>query len=79
MKDGQVVHIKVKDNEPLLSLQRLSLRQGRDMEFIYAVKGAGQDHGGLQPGDEIDLLGPTGKAYELKGAKKIAILGREWA
>ncbi|HOA42252.1 MAG TPA: dihydroorotate dehydrogenase electron transfer subunit [Bacillota bacterium] len=82
VKDGQVVHIKVKDgNEPLLRRPfsvYLYDREAGTVEFVYAVKGAGTKiMAGYEPGDEIDLLGPTGKAYELKeGAKKIAILGR---
>jgi dihydroorotate dehydrogenase electron transfer subunit len=82
VKDGQVVHIKVNHgNEPLLRRPfsvYLYNRKAGTIVFVYAVKGAGTNiMANYKPGDEIDLLGPTGKAYELKeGAKKIAILGR---
>lgn len=82
VKDGQIVHIRVKNsNEPLLRRPfsvYLYDRKAGTVEFVYAVKGAGTKiMAGYEPGEEIDLLGPSGKAYELKAeAKKIAILGR---
>ncbi|MFA5635246.1 MAG: dihydroorotate dehydrogenase electron transfer subunit [Anaerovoracaceae bacterium] len=82
MKDGQIVHIRVKDgNDPLLRRPfsvYLYDREAGTIEFVYAIKGVGTEiMRSYEPGDEIDLLGPTGKSYTLKeGAKKIVLLGR---
>ncbi|NLT48243.1 MAG: dihydroorotate dehydrogenase electron transfer subunit [Clostridiales bacterium] len=82
IKDGQIVHIRVKDGyEPLLrrpfSVYLYDSKAGT-IEFVYAIKGVGTEMMmSFKPGDEIDLLGPTGKSYTLKeGAKKIVLLGR---
>lgn len=82
IKDGQIVHIKVEDGVNPLLRRPFSVylynREAGTIEFVYAIKGMGTEiMRGIKLGDEINLLGPTGKYYDLKEkTKKIVIIGR---
>jgi dihydroorotate dehydrogenase electron transfer subunit len=82
IKDGQIVHIKVEDGINPLLRRPFSVylydRKAGTIEFVYAIKGIGTEIMKLyKREDKINLLGPTGKHYNLKeDADKIVIMGR---
>ena len=82
VKEGQIIYIRCNTlADPLLrrpfSVYRFNKAEGI-VELIYIVKGKGTEIiKTLKTGEEIDLLGPGGKAYELAtDAKGICIMGR---
>lgn len=83
VKSGQIVHIKCLDDlsshmlRRPFSIYRFSKELGT-VEFLYLVKGTGTKRmSELEPGDKVELLGPTGNYYKIqKDVKSIAVIGR---
>lgn len=83
INSGQIVHVKCGDEFSNYILKRpFSIyrfdKEAGTVEFLYLVKGKGTEYmSRLKPGDELELLGPTGNYYEISGdTNSIAVIGR---
>ncbi|MDW8113436.1 MAG: dihydroorotate dehydrogenase electron transfer subunit [candidate division WOR-3 bacterium] len=77
-KMGQFIHIKINENSNLLLRRPFSIADVKDSEifFIFRIVGKGTFLlSKLNKNDEIDILGPLGKAIEIPEEKDILIFG----
>lgn len=77
-KPGQFVHIAVPGADGHILRRPISLMgfDDRTLTMAIQVKGEGTRRlRGLRPGDEADVLGPIGRGFELRGAKRAFFVG----
>lgn len=73
---GQFVHVKVNDSSRILR-RPFSVSDVIDdvLYIVYQVRGAGtRTLSQLKPGDEIDVIGPLGKGFDVDKAKHRALV-----
>lgn len=76
---GQFVSLYTKDGAKLLprpvSLCFIDREEGK-LRLVYRVAGAGtREFSQLQAGETIDVLGPLGNGFPVKGGKKALVIG----
>lgn len=76
---GQFISLYCKDTDKLLprpiSLCEINKEEGT-LRLVYRVVGAGTtEFSGMQPGEEIKVLGPLGNGFPLDGEKAVLIGG----
>ncbi len=77
IKGGQFVNISTGDNSQLLRRPFGVMKaEGMDITLCYQVKGAGtQNLANMQAGQTLKILLPLGNGFDLKGYKKVAVIG----
>ena len=78
-KPGQFISVYTKDKSKVLprpiSLCEIDKEQGR-LRIVYRVVGAGtKEFSAYQAGDDIEIMGPLGNGFPLKGKKAFLIGG----
>lgn len=77
VKAGQFYMLRAWENIPTFS-RPISIcdQNGEELTFVYEVKGKGTGiFSTLQAGDEIELMGPRGNGFVLKGQKCVLVGG----
>lgn len=77
IKGGQFVNISTGDNSQLLRRPFGVMKaEGMDITLCYQVKGAGtQNLANMQASQTLKILLPLGNGFDLKGYKKVAVIG----
>lgn len=77
VRPGQFYNLRAWDNEPVLS-RPISINDAEDntITFLYEVRGTGTKLiSRLEPGDNIELLGPLGNFFDLEAVSgKVALV-----
>lgn len=78
-KPGQFLSLYCKDGSRLLP-RPISIceidRQKNSFRLVYRVAGKGtEEFSGMKPGEELDILGPLGNGFPLKGKKAFLVGG----
>lgn len=77
-KPGQFVHLAVPDAGSHILRRPISLMgfDEKTLTMAIQIKGEGTRRlRGLRSGDEADVLGPIGRGFELRGAKRVFFVG----
>ncbi|MDE5943233.1 MAG: dihydroorotate dehydrogenase electron transfer subunit [Clostridia bacterium] len=77
IKGGQFVNISTGDSSKLLRRPFGVMKaEGKDITLCYQVKGGGtQNLAQMKAGQNIDILMPLGNGFDLRGFKKVAVIG----
>lgn len=77
---GQFVHIKVPDDQSMILRRPISINSADEksglVDLVYQIAGKGTKlFSSLKEEDEINLLGPLGRGFDVAGAKLVALIG----